>query len=275
MSAAEDTSDDNFVLASEGKPFQRPPSNGSQSPPYSSLGDVSWSSRTGSDRPMETVFEAPLPPSSSSTSIASFESAVSELQGPSKPRSILRVPRDATPKHSSSSSEDGHRTGVELEDDDDSSEHELPASGQTSFIDLHGQINQPITKSPLLMSCYMTHMTQLQCSYWTAAPPQPHATHTAAKKPHDPDATLTPGQSLGGDVTAGIPQYSYTKEGFTPNLMVNKKEPKTPPGFHSPSPLKGPSARHFFPDTTTDDYTPGMCSHLVSFHVVRKKVFVS
>ena len=258
MSAVEDISDENCPLSDPRQGLLRQTSAGSdsrsQSPPYSSLGDVSWSSRAG-DRTMETVFEATVPSgpgSSSSSSVSSFESALSE-QDASKPdvlRSILRQPRVKTPSPFSSEEDIHQNTQEEVEEEDELSS---PPTGPASFIDLHGQINQPITKSPLLMSCYMTHMTQLQCSHWTATPPQPHG-----KKSMDPDATLTPGQSLfGGEFTSGIPQYSYTKEGFTPNLMVNKKEPKTPPGFHSPGPLPESGARHFFPDADADDFSPG------------------
>jgi len=197
---------------------------------------------------METVFEQTIhhqedESSSSTESVVSFVSAVSDQEPAKDLHSILRQKRNRSPSVASS-------------DEDTDKEFNLPV-GPTNFIDLHGQINRPITKSPLLMSCYMTHMTQLQCSYWTAEPPQPNNKKPQSLEP-DPEATLTPGQSLEQDhVVSGIPHYAYTKEGFTPNLMVNKKEPKTPPGFHSPGTLPNTTARHFFPDTATDDFSPG------------------
>ena len=39
-----------------------------------------------------------------------------------------------------------------------------------AFVDLHGQTNQPITKSRLLMACYQQHMTQLGCKRWDSPP---------------------------------------------------------------------------------------------------------
>ena len=83
-----------------------------------------------------------------------------------------------------------------------------------SYVDLHGQINQPITKSPLLMSCYANHMTQLACSNWSVPAPQPVANSA-------PSAVTM--------LTAvGIPHFSYVSEGFTPSLMVERLMPKSP-----------------------------------------------
>ena len=36
------------------------------------------------------------------------------------------------------------------------------------LVNLHMQINKPITESPLLMSSYISHLTQLRCSNWNA-----------------------------------------------------------------------------------------------------------
>ncbi|XP_071552185.1 bridge-like lipid transfer protein family member 1 isoform X2 [Panulirus ornatus] len=40
-----------------------------------------------------------------------------------------------------------------------------------ALVDLHMQLNKPITESPLLMSSYINHMTQLRCLNWDAAMP--------------------------------------------------------------------------------------------------------
>ena len=35
------------------------------------------------------------------------------------------------------------------------------------LVNLHMQVNKPITDSPLLMSSYISHLTQLRCAHWT------------------------------------------------------------------------------------------------------------
>ena len=34
------------------------------------------------------------------------------------------------------------------------------------LVNLHMQVNKPITDSPLLMSSYISHLSQYRCSYW-------------------------------------------------------------------------------------------------------------
>lgn len=87
-------------------------------------------------------------------------------------------------------------------------------------MDLHGQINQPITKSPLLMSCYANHMTQLQCTNWSLAAP------VAAADRMPPAATGA----------AWIPRFVYIGKGFGPELMTDRSRSKLPPGWCSASP---------------------------------------
>lgn len=112
----------------------------------------------------------------------------------------------------------------------------IPSSG-SNLVDLHGQMNQPITKSHLLMSCYATHMTKLRCSHWSAQGPQSHG--GSPDKPQGPPPPLRAAAggrssssylarqtSLSSDPTQSlswIPQFEYTDEGFTPSLMVNKR----------------------------------------------------
>lgn len=58
-----------------------------------------------------------------------------------------------------------------LEDSSDSISNESYASAVGSqedftLVDLHMQINRMILDSPMLMSSYVTHLTQLKCSNW-------------------------------------------------------------------------------------------------------------
>jgi len=110
-----------------------------------------------------------------------------------------------------------------------------------SYVDLHGQINKPITKSPLLMSCYANHMTQLACSNWSVQAPQP--------------ATRSTGRSAVTVLTAvGIPHFSYVTEGFTPGLMVERVFPKSPRLLSSSSKtVQDPKQKRFFVDTSQNN----------------------
>lgn len=107
----------------------------------------------------------------------------------------------------------------------------------SNFVDLHGQINQQITKSPLLMTCYMNHMTQLQCSGWSAGLPHPVNRKSDVFASPDDSTSLSAGggPSSQDPVQTWIPQFSYINEGFTPNIMVNRLTPKSPPSASSPS----------------------------------------
>ena len=105
-----------------------------------------------------------------------------------------------------------------------------------SYVDLHGQINQPITKSPLLMSCYANHMTQLACSNWSVRAPPPTSTRSA-------------GSAVTMLTAVGIPHFSYVSEGFTPGLMVERlfpKSPLLPRGLSKP--VHDPKQKRFFAD---------------------------
>jgi len=110
------------------------------------------------------------------------------------------------------------------------------------YVDLHGQINKPITKSPLLMSCYANHMTQLACSNWSVRAPQP-ASRCAADRGRSAVAMLT---------AVGIPHFSYVSEGFTPGLMVERLLQKSPRLLRSPT-RTDPKQKRFFADTSQNN----------------------
>ena len=108
------------------------------------------------------------------------------------------------------------------------------------YVDLHGQINQPITKSPLLMSCYANYMTQLACTNWSVRAPQPV----------DTGAVNSGGSAVTMLTAVGIPHFSYISEGFTPGLMVERPIPKSPllPRGLSRT-VHDPKQKKFFADT--------------------------
>ncbi len=179
----------------------------------------------------------------SSTSTRSFVSAVSSQRA-------SRI--DIQKSHSSSDSDITINAG---EDPD------MSRWAANDYIDLHGQINQPITKSPLLMSCYLNHMTQLHCSHWTSPAPLPHLQGKVSVSQNPSAAGLHSHQSspLITDTSgspAWIPRFVYFSEGFTPNLMVNKQRPPSPPGLTTPTPKTASSdrTRKFFP--SQEDVSP-------------------
>ena len=180
---------------------------------------------------------------SDSESVTSFVSAVSSQQpsvcdwGTPKTRSLSNI----VDNRENTSRDDGPEY-VHLTDDEDDYEFEAAsAHPDANLVDLHGQINQPITNSPLLMSCYINHMTQLQCSHWSSPPPLLHLVAKPDNLHPDPSVSsiqnkLSPSIiSDHGPATAWIPHFAYRHEGFGPSMMVGKREPKTPPSLSSPS----------------------------------------
>ena len=135
-------------------------------------------------------------------------------------------------------------------------------------IDLHGQMNQPITKSPLLMSCYTNHMTKLSCSHWSAPGPHPHGYESteqaiSSRAAAGVNSYLARQTSLSSDPSRSlswIPQFVYMREGFTPGLMVYRREPPTPPNLSSPSSATEthPQRQRFFSDSAENLKKPGM-----------------
>ncbi len=79
------------------------------------------------------------------------------------------------------------------------SEHE-----DLDLVDLHMQVNKPITDSPLLMSSYISHLTQLRCSYWRETVP------VLSHEPH-----------LHGKIK---PELDMLEEGFSVIKMMDKSD---------------------------------------------------
>ncbi len=71
------------------------------------------------------------------------------------------------------------------------------------LVDLHMQVSRPITDSPLLMSSYISHLTQLRCSYWRETVP------VLAHEPH-----------LHGKIK---PEFGMLEEGFSVIKMRDKR----------------------------------------------------
>ncbi|XP_069959318.1 bridge-like lipid transfer protein family member 1 isoform X14 [Cherax quadricarinatus] len=91
-----------------------------------------------------------------------------------------------------------------------------------ALVDLHMQLNKPITESPLLMSSYINHMTQLRCLNWDAPMPSFQS------------STSQPSECY-------TPVFEKISEGFTAIRMVEG-------GRHGPSrsppPVSGRTPSH-------------------------------
>nr|XP_042899305.1 transmembrane protein KIAA1109 isoform X2 [Parasteatoda tepidariorum] len=87
-----------------------------------------------------------------------------------------------------------------------------------ALVDLHNQMDKPIIESPLLMSCYMAHMTQLQCLQWFQQPPLPHlvSQFDGHHNGHNKDFIFHRTHS------AWKPKFVPLTEGFTSIHMVHK-----------------------------------------------------
>jgi hypothetical protein len=148
--------------------------------------------------------------SSDTSSVSSFMSALSSQGSRSKEYTRLQS-SPTTEQPSQGNSLDSRFDPVE-------------AVSASNYVDLHDQMNRPITKSHLLMSCYRTHMTKLKCSHWSAHGPHPH--NDGFKSTDVGKGLLTRQNSLSADPRQSlswIPQFEYVREGFTPSLMVNKR----------------------------------------------------
>lgn len=122
-----------------------------------------------------------------------------------------------------------------------------------NYIDLHGQINQPITKSPLLMSCYMNHMTQLHCSSWSSPVRQPNGNTVS---PNRDSIRNGGGASMLQSNMMCIPEFSYLHEGFTTNLMVGKRLPGSPSTPSSNSSASGTTSKNNYDFPSASETLP-------------------
>ena len=167
--------------------------------------------------------------SSETGSRASFVSAVSSQVG--SLHDVRQVPSQLNIA----------REQIDTEIEVDTADTEGPETPtQANYVDLHGQINQPITKSPLLMTCYVNHLTQLYCSHWSSPPPLPHLVVKPSPMQQDPSSSFHSKMSSSAlsdhaPTPAWIPHFAYRQEGFGPRLMAAKREPLTPPSLSSHS----------------------------------------
>ncbi|XP_065930909.1 bridge-like lipid transfer protein family member 1 isoform X3 [Magallana gigas] len=92
-----------------------------------------------------------------------------------------------------------------------------------SMVDLHGQVNKPITQSPILMSCYSGHLTQYECKDWSS--PQP--IQGSGEMKHDQSAYSLSSACHSLQYIhspACLPHFKRLRQGFSPGLMTAKEK---------------------------------------------------
>ncbi|XP_011494762.1 PREDICTED: uncharacterized protein KIAA1109 [Ceratosolen solmsi marchali] len=88
-----------------------------------------------------------------------------------------------------------------------------------TLVNLHMQVNKPIIDSPLLMSSYVSHLTQVRCNNWlTSSLPSGGDAFTTPLFQRTEDGRLL---YIGGRY---IPKYDIITEGFTSLKMINRND---------------------------------------------------
>ncbi|XP_041357043.1 transmembrane protein KIAA1109-like isoform X2 [Gigantopelta aegis] len=97
-----------------------------------------------------------------------------------------------------------------------------------SFIDLHSQMNKSITQSPLLLSCYSSHLAQYSCNDWVT--PSSHSHMYAGKKVsqsfQSQFSLSSATHSVFSSSHSWIPHFIKSRDGFHTGVMKDKEEPR-------------------------------------------------
>ncbi|XP_012270662.1 uncharacterized protein KIAA1109 isoform X2 [Orussus abietinus] len=88
-----------------------------------------------------------------------------------------------------------------------------------TLVNLHMQVNKPIVDSPLLMSSYVSHLTQVRCSNWIQSSlPYDGNTFTTPVFQRTEDGRLV---YIGGRY---VPKFDTVTEGFTSLKMITRSD---------------------------------------------------
>lgn len=94
-----------------------------------------------------------------------------------------------------------------------------------TLVDLHMQVNRQILDSSMLMSSYISHLSQTRCTNWATTVCERTASQPAALLQPRPDGRLG---YIGGQF---VPRMESLSEGAAPLKLTAREEPKTkPPG---------------------------------------------
>ncbi|XP_076446239.1 bridge-like lipid transfer protein family member 1 isoform X6 [Babylonia areolata] len=110
-----------------------------------------------------------------------------------------------------------------------------------TLVHLHTHMNQPITNSPLLLNCYMRHLSQFQCHDWLS----PGPTHTiypikkGLRSVQSEYSLSSASHSMYSATSSWMPHFTKVKEGFSMSVMRQKEEVKfpSPPSRKSTTPV--------------------------------------
>ena len=94
------------------------------------------------------------------------------------------------------------------------------------LVNLHMQVNKPITESPLLMSSYISHLTQLRCRSW-----ENKIDSMTGKGPHSAE--------FYGSVFEQFPCYEMIQEGFSGIKMYDRDQEEHSDPIPTPSHPQG------------------------------------
>lgn len=92
-----------------------------------------------------------------------------------------------------------------------------------SMVNLHSQVQNAITKSPVLLPCYSSHMTLLNCSNWMSPVPFPAPYHSLATEPSYMSISSASQSLCLGKSHSCRPHFTKIKQGLHTCVMKNKE----------------------------------------------------
>lgn len=130
-----------------------------------------------------------------------------------------KPPLDRQYSSDSSDSTMSYESAATEPDESDS----FTALPENLLVDLHSQVQKPISESPVLMSCYANHLTQYQCNDWLLSSP------ISYNKTNLADQSTYSLSSVGQSIQyvhspACMPRFAKIRQGFTTSLMKTKED---------------------------------------------------
>ncbi|XP_076753670.1 transmembrane protein KIAA1109 homolog tweek isoform X3 [Xylocopa sonorina] len=177
---------------------------------------------------MKKKFSSDLSIVESSTTVNISISEKAHTLERAKPQMISskRSPRINRNITSQNDTEPNCVNGNELRDSSDS--HSVSSTSfisavssqeDVTLVNLHMQVNKPIVDSPLLMSSYVSHLTQVRCSNWShSSIPAGGAAFTTPLFQRTEDGRLV---YVGGRY---VPKFETVTEGFTSLKMITRSD---------------------------------------------------
>ncbi|XP_021348394.1 uncharacterized protein KIAA1109-like [Mizuhopecten yessoensis] len=108
-----------------------------------------------------------------------------------------------------------------------------------SLVDLHSQVNKPITKSPVLLACYSRHLTQMQCHDWYQPPPSQGRGHGGQADPSLYSLSSAGQSAQYVHSLACVPHFIKLRQGFSISQMRTLEQEDVTRGTTSTTPKDG------------------------------------